>query len=151
MHSRRLASLLLGLWLGGALLAAWVAAMNRRSPERLMAGAAPAARLEFKSLGPNAARALDHYAAEQNRALAKNWGRAQLITGAALFLFLLFGTPEKKGRLTLALAMLVFTAVQRLLLAPQMDALGQLMDYAPAGIDSGGSKQSGFSTAYSIL
>jgi hypothetical protein len=74
------------------------------------------------------------------------------VIGVALFLFLLFGTAARKGLLALALAMLILTAIERLVLAPEMDALGRIMDYFPTGIDSAGrSKLSAFSTAYRIL
>jgi hypothetical protein len=153
MHSRRLVCLLLGIWIGGAALAAWAAAVAARSPERLIKEpAAPAARVELKNLGQGAARAFRYQAAEQNRVLAEDWGRAQLMIGTALFLFLLFGTAERKGLLALALAMLILTAIQRFLLAPEMDALGRVMDYGQPGIDAGGrSKLGAFSTAYRIL
>jgi hypothetical protein len=99
--------------------------MNARSPERLAAEPiGPAATLELKELGPAARRAFHYQAAEQNRALLENWCTAQLIFAAILLLFLIFGTTESKAPLALAAIMLVVTAVQRVLLAPEMNALG---------------------------
>jgi hypothetical protein len=153
MHSRRFACFLLGVWLGSALLAAWVAAMNAGSPKRVLAEPnSPAAALELKELGGAAERAFRYQAAEQNRGLLDNWGATQVALGTALLLFLLFATVEKKTTLALALVMLVFTGLQRFLLAPEMNALGRILDFAPPGLHAAErSKLAGANSAYYIM
>jgi hypothetical protein len=110
MHPRRLASFLLGVWFGCALLSAWTAAANLLHADRLTASV---------------------------RLLLANWGAAQIGLAAVLFLFLLFGTGEGKRPLILATALLSLTFLQRLLITPTMASGGGMPDPAllatPAG------------------
>src|SRR5215831_6530704 len=97
MHSRRLACLILGLWLAGGMFMAWVATENFRSVDRLMDSPNPMASLEFRTLGPQASRLLLRYAAsEQNRYFFETWETVQILLGVLFFFFLLFGTHEDK-------------------------------------------------------
>ncbi|HUI81022.1 MAG TPA: hypothetical protein VLY24_24025 [Bryobacteraceae bacterium] len=132
MHSRRLACLFLGIWLGASLLMAWVATENFRNVDRLLAKPSPAAILSIKPLGPAAARLLLRYqVSEQNRRLFQAWGTIQLIAGAGFFLFLLFGTREGKYPLMLVVLMLCVVILQLFALVPSMVAVGRLIDFAP--------------------
>jgi hypothetical protein len=138
MHSRRVACFLLGIWLGAAILMAWVANESFRSVDRLLAKPSPAALLSIKTLGPAGARLLLRYqASEQNRWLFEAWGTVQLIGGAGFFLFLLLGTREGKYPLILVLLMLVAVLLQLFLLTPAITSLGRLVDFLPTGQPSG--------------
>jgi hypothetical protein len=138
MHSRRVACFLLGIWLGAAILMAWVATESFRSVDRLLAKPSPAALLSIKTLGPVGARLLLRYqASEQNRWLFEAWGTVQLIGGAGFFLFLLFGTREGKYPLILVLVMLMVVLLQLFLLTPAMISLGRLVDFLPLDRPSG--------------
>lgn len=130
MHSRRFACLLIGLWLGGAFLMAWIAVENRSLSARVATPADPAAMLRIRVLGTAETTALlRHEAAEQTRNQLEIWEYAQLALGTFLFSFLLFGTGEGKVSLALALAMLIGVVVQRFALTPQLDSLGRLTDF----------------------
>jgi hypothetical protein len=132
MHARRLACVLLGAWLAGGLFMTLVATENFQSVDRLLAKPSPAAQIEIKALGPALARQLLRYqVAEQNRWYFEFWEIVQLFLGALVFFFLLFGTPEGKFALSLALAMIAMVLVQRFLLTPEIIALGRLLDFAP--------------------
>ena len=138
MHSRRIACLLLGFWLAGGVFMAFVATENFRSVDRLLDQANPVARLQFKSLGPANARMLMRYAAaEQNRYLFETWEIAQVILGILFFFFLLFGTREDKFSLLMALILLVIALGQRLVLTPEIVALGRTIDFIPPEVQSG--------------
>ena len=138
MHSRRVACFFLGIWLGAAILMAWVASENFRSVDRLLSRPSPAALLSIKTLGPAGARMLLRYQiAEYNRWLFEAWGTIQLIGGAAFFLFLLFGTREGKYPLILVLVMLAIVVVQLFLLTPALISLGRLVDFVPPDQPSG--------------
>jgi len=130
MHSRRFACLLIGLWLGGGFLMAWIAADNPSVPSRMMSSADPAASLRVRALGPVEVTALlRHEAAEITRDEQDVWGFVEIGLGAFLFCFLLFGTQEGKLSLAIALLMLIGAAVQRLFLTPPIHTLGRLTDF----------------------
>jgi hypothetical protein len=130
MHSRRFACLLIGLWLGGGFLMAWIAIDNRTLSSRVTSFADPAAMLRIRALGPSQTTALlRHEAAELTRGQLETWELAQIALGGFLFSFLLFGTGEGKLSLGLALCMLLCVLVQRFLLSPQTESLGRLTDF----------------------
>jgi hypothetical protein len=137
MRYRRIASFLLGLWLGGGLLMAWMAVESFRSVDQLLAAPSPVIAIQIKALGPGGARALlRHQAAEQNRWYFETWEFLQLILGAGFFSFLLFGTNEGKYSLLLLLLMFLITAAQRFLMTPELSALGRTFEFIPAELPS---------------
>jgi len=133
MHSRRFACLLLGMWLGGGFLVAWMTTQSVRSAERLFDEDASVIVL-LKTIGPTAGRAvLRHQVAEQNRDLVETWEYTQVLMGVFFFAFLLLGTPEGKFSLALALLMLLLVIAQRFLLTPELISLGRPLDFAVKG------------------
>lgn len=137
-RSRRLACFLLGLWVGAGLWTAWTAIESVHSVDRLLARSDPVARLEIKELGPARARLLLEYeAAEMTRSHVETWEMVQILLGGFFFFFLLFGTNANKFALLLALLMLVAVLCERLLLTPELVALGRSIDFAPAAADRG--------------
>src|ERR1039458_388059 len=130
MSSRRMACLLLGLWLGAGVLMAWVATQDLRSADRLAAHPDLAAALQLKSLGANRPLPFLRYlAAEQTRYNLETWGTVQLFVGSFFFFFLLFGTNQGKFSLTLALLMALIAFGQRLVLIPEILSRGRAMDF----------------------
>jgi hypothetical protein len=137
MHYRRMASLLLGLWLGGGLLTAWFAIESFRSVDRLLSAPGPVVAIQIRALGPGGARALLRYqAAEQNRSFFQTWEFLQLIWGVGFFSFLLFGSTEGKFSLLLLLLMLLIVAAQRFFMTPELSSLGRTFDFIPADVPS---------------
>jgi hypothetical protein len=137
MHYRRIASFLLGLWLGGGLFMAWVATENFHSVDRLLAQPSPLVSTQIKALGTGGARLLLRYqAAEQNRWYFESWEAVQIVLGTGFFFFLLFGSSEGKFSLLLALLMLLIVLVQRFLLTPELVGLGRTIDFIPADVPS---------------
>jgi hypothetical protein len=132
MHARRMICFLLGLWLGGAALMAWVARDNRHSVERLLAQPDAAAAALLQPLGkPAAGLLLRHQVFEQNLRLYRFWGTVQLALGMAFLFFILFGSREGKLSLLLATLMLAVAAAQLLVVAPELAALGRATDFLP--------------------
>jgi hypothetical protein len=129
MHTRRMACLLLGIWIGGSLLMALVALNGSRSVARILSDPNAALNLQIKTVGTGEARLLLEYqAARQSRLYFETWAVAQIVLGGVFFFFLLFATGEGKIPLFLALAMLAAVLGQQLLLMPGLSALGR-----PAG------------------
>lgn len=132
MHFRRLICFLLGIWLGGSFFMTMVAIQNFRSVERLLLRPAPRAAEQIRSMGYAEARAfLRYHASEQNRWFFRTWELAQLVIGGAVFAIVLFGSQETKATLLLCLLMLMAVAVERLVLTPEIVALGRVIDFVP--------------------
>jgi hypothetical protein len=132
MRFRRVSCFVLGLWLGGGLLMAWLASSGFRDVDRLMAKPGPTAAAGIRTLGYSRARALLRYqVAEQNRVDFETWEAVQMVGGTAFFFYLLFGTTEKKFGLGVVLAMLLIVAAQRFLLTPDLVSLEHSIDLLP--------------------
>jgi hypothetical protein len=136
MHSRRLACFFLGIWLGGSLLMAFVPSQNLKLADRVQAEASPAARIEFKALGPNAGALLRYQASEENRWYYGNWALAQVGIGTLFLLIMVFGSHEGGFVLIGILFMVLLSALQRFLIIPEWTVLGRMVDFLHA--DQGG-------------
>ncbi len=134
MHMRRLACLLLGMWLAGSAYLGVVAAQNFLTVDRLLRepiSSRASAGVERLG-GPEQARLfLRHYVGEQNRFYFQAWEVAQLVLGGSLFLLLLFGTHESKIVLLLVLAMLLLVSFVHFGVTPSLVGLGRELDFTP--------------------
>jgi hypothetical protein len=131
MRSRRIACLMLGLWLGASLWMQWVVSENVKSAENLLLRPSADAAAYLKTVNTATVIPLAHYlAAEQNRALYDTWGMVQIVIGAGFFFFLLFGTRLGKVPIVLALVMLAVTVVERAVVIPEMNMVGRATDFA---------------------
>ena len=138
MHSRRFACLLLGMWLAGGLLMAWLTHENSRAVDRLLVQADPAVTLRMKVLGPAETGMLLRYqTAEINRYNVEMWLVFQICLGAFFLFFMLFGTGEGKFSLALALALLLCVLVERFGIWPEILSLGKLTDFTAPNASSG--------------
>jgi hypothetical protein len=135
MHSRRLATFLLGIWFAGGAFLQWMSTENYRAVDRLLDRPNPAASLQFRTLGPAATRQLLRYqVAEQNRFYYESWETLQMLLGTFFFFFLLFFTREDKFSLLMALLMLVAVIAQRFVLTPEIVSFGRVLDFVPADV-----------------
>jgi hypothetical protein len=132
MHYRRFVLFLLGLWLGGSLLAAWYGAASFGTVNRMMAEANPGFLSQVKELGPDTTRqVLRAVVVEQNRWLFASWEYGQVVMAALLFAYLLFGTLEGKASLALALVMLALVLLQRIWISPEIAQTAKALPYLP--------------------
>jgi hypothetical protein len=136
MHSRRLACLLLGLWLSGGLFLALVTAENLRAVERVRHDPGATVKVAWKDIGDakldeTVDFMLRHLAREQNRFYYEAWEEAQLVFGLFFAFFLLFGTREDKFSLAVPVLMLLITVGQRFVLTPESIAFGRVADFVP--------------------
>jgi hypothetical protein len=138
MHTRRIACLLLGMWLAGGFMVFWITSRNAGSADHLLSDD-PAVIVMVRSLGSSTGRALlRHQGSELNRELTEDWETAQLFIAIFFFAFLLLGTRERKSSLALAFFMLLLLLPQRFYLTPQLAALTRPMDFAPDGTAAAG-------------
>jgi hypothetical protein len=137
MHTRRLAAFLLGVWLGGILLAMVFSQRTSAVPGELLRSPALRVRELTRLAGERNMRSLlEHAAAEQRRDQLRTWGLLQLIAGAALLVHLLFGTREGWLPVVLAGGMLAIAAADHLVITPDQIGYGRAADFLDPGRSS---------------
>jgi len=153
MHTRRLATLLLGAWLAGTLFVAAVTRGNFQAVDRILQSPAPAAEEYIKVLGESSARTFLRYqVSERNRYCFHQWELVQLALGVALAITLLFGTNGNRLIMAVVLTMLLIVVVLHWLISPHLSSLGSAIDFLPAEAPSPDRvKFQRFSNAYSAL
>jgi|GEM_PF-1065444 len=131
---RRIAAVLIGIWLGAAVLADVAVIQNFRTVDRFLASpGSPVTAVELNQIGrPQVKAILRRNAAEENNFIFTNWEWAQLGMGALLFLILLFGDRPQKLYMALVLGMLAIVAAERFFLTPQIVDLGRTVEGLPA-------------------
>jgi hypothetical protein len=129
MRSRRIACLLLGIWMGAGLWMLWVAVDNAAAADRLLLAPNQSAAEYLKSFGHTPISPLAHYLADQqNRSLFETWGVVQIVLGTLFLFFVLFGTRLGKFTLALALLMLLIVIGERVAIGPGMEMVGRVTD-----------------------
>lgn len=133
MHTRRVGAFLIGAWLLGSLLIAFVKGQSLLTVDRTLSNPPQAMQREFEEMGPDSTRQLLRYEAQElNRHLSEAWGVMQLGIAAAL-LATAFLT-EHRSRVVIAgtgiLALLV--AYQYFSLTPTLTGLTRSFDFEPA-------------------
>jgi hypothetical protein len=130
---RRIAALLLGLWLGAGIFADFAVTRNFQHVEGFLAepGSITTA-VEMNKIGRWRERIIiRRYVAELNNTIFESWEWAELAIGSALFLVLAFGERPTKWLLAAPVAMLVIVAGQRFYLSPQVAELGRTLADLP--------------------
>ena len=134
MHFRRLASFLLGLWLGGSLFMAFVATHSLRSVDKLIGDSGPFSP-QIDVLGRDAARALlRHQASELTRTAFAVSEWAQIVVGALFLLSLLAGSRQSRFSIAVAAAMLLIVLFFRFFLTPHLTELGRALEMQGSGL-----------------
>jgi len=136
MHLRRIASFILGVWLGGSVLLAFAAMGNFATVNRVLANPVPLAARLIQPLGPERSRELlRSLVAEENRRYFQAWELAQfglgLILGAVLLL-------DRRGWLLPSLCgiMLLLVAFLHFRVTPEMVWLQRTVEFIPAGVST---------------
>jgi hypothetical protein len=134
---RRIAALLLGVWLGAGIFADVAVTQNFQTVDRfLSAPGSVGAAVELNRMGRDRERViLRRNAGEENNFLFENWERMELMLGAALLATLFFGERPNKLMLGAALAMWLIVVAQHFALSPQVTELGRKIADQP-GDDS---------------
>src|SRR5437879_3459974 len=96
MHTRRMATFLLGAWLGCSLFMSYLAVQNLRSPTRTLANATPPATKLAQKLGEEDALLLLRFqASEQNRTYLFYWELVEILLALTLGGCLFLGTQKR--------------------------------------------------------
>jgi hypothetical protein len=128
----RLASFIIGIWLGVSAFMDFVATQNFQNVGRVLNSIDVRAVETAKKIGDaDAARQLLRYfAGEANRYLFEQWEWAELMLGLALLLVLLFGRTYQKFAMTLCLLMMCLVAAQRFFITPTITSLGRELEFS---------------------
>lgn len=134
MHTRRLAAFLIGAWLVGCLIMAYVSSQSYSNVERILGSPPGPVAKDLEDLGSDITRSLLRYeASELNRFLAQIWGVIQIGLGLALFASGLLTSHRSKFLLGAAAAMTLLVTYQILMIQPSLNALGRSFDFLPPG------------------
>src|SRR5580693_1584957 len=130
---RRLAALLLGVWLGASVLTDVAVTQNFQTVDRfLQRPGSVSASAALSAIGRDRERfILRRNAGEENNWIFMNWERVELALGGLLFLLLLFGDKPQRLMLALCAAMFLIVAVEHFVLTPQIIDLGRKVDDLP--------------------
>jgi len=127
--------MLLGFWLAGSIVMAFIASDSGNTAQRLLVDHGPAAGLRIKAMGREEARIMLAYPVRQQvRWWLEEWENLEMVLGAFFFLFLLFGTREGKLALSLTLGICAIVLFQRFFTSPQILYLGAQMDFVPLNV-----------------
>jgi len=132
VHTRRIATFLLGIWLGCSL---WIDFLDYQGyhsaglvTDRPTAGAAKI----LRASGPEQTQLLlRHFALEQTRYFVRLWQRIEILLALALGVFLFRATPQRAFPLFLGALMLVMVAFQYFALTPELAYQGRETDFPP--------------------
>lgn len=129
LQYRRVAAILLGIWLGAGIFADLAVTQNFQTVDRFLADpGSTGTSVELNRMGRAPARVmLRRNAGEENNFLFENWERAELMLGVVLLGTLFFGERPQKVMLAAGLAMWVLVLVQHFLLSPQVAEMGRSM------------------------
>ena len=130
MHSRRVASLLIGAALAISVLTDFMAIQNFRSVDRFLDEARPPAAADIRALGPGTARILlRSHVGEINRFLFEKSEQFQLVLILGFIAAVYLGQGSKpRIILTLGFAVLAILLVDRFYLTPEITRLGRELD-----------------------
>jgi hypothetical protein len=125
--------LILGLWLGGSLIFAWMSASGMSTAGTALNNLGPKGQMAIGIVGQDSAKQLAKFVvAEVNREFSYAWGWAQVAFGIVLLIAVTFSTRGNKTLMGLAGTMLALALVAHLSAAENITALGRVIDFSRA-------------------
>ena len=132
MHTRRIATFLLGVWIGCSLLMDFLSLQNPHAASLVIANATAPAGKRLRMLSEEDATLLMRYqAAEMNRHYAYDWELMQIALALALGACAFLGTQKRIVPLALCGAMLAIVALQHIAITPELAYRGRDADFPP--------------------
>lgn len=132
MFSRRLATFLLGIWIGGSILIDMLALQGQRVVNRILDNPNADVQAQLSKGGGDAAQILmRHVASEQTRANLNYWESAQLVLALAMGVALVFTDQRKPLAIGLCGVMALLVVIQHYAITPDLSALGRQADFLP--------------------
>jgi hypothetical protein len=132
VHTRRVATFLLGIWIGCSLFMSAVAIENNRSPNLVLNGPIEPAGKMVQALGVDQARLLlSHLAAEQTRLYFSLWEDVEIPLALVLAAFLFLATQRRILPLVLCGLMLALVLFEHFAISPELAYRGRATDFPP--------------------
>jgi hypothetical protein len=132
MHTRRIATFLLGVWIGCSLFMDFLTLQNVRAADWVMANATPSAAKRLKLLSEEDAGLLLRYqGAEMNRRYTAGWETVEIGLALALGLCTFMGTQKRSFPLVLCGVMLITVLFQHIAITPELAYRGRDTDFPP--------------------
>lgn len=131
MHTRRLVAFLLGVWLGGMLLVAYITNSNISTTRNMLENPAEGPRRMIELSGrERVLTLLNHNTSEINRSIVEFWEWVQIAVGVGIVCTLPFAMRLKWAYLIAAVLMFLTVIAQRIFLTPEMIGVGRIIDMA---------------------
>ena len=130
MFSRRLATFLLGIWMGCCVLVDVLSLEGHRTAARILDNPSQEAHTILTKIGEAPAGVLLHHlAAEQVRATMENWEVAQIVLTLAIIVSLVFTDQRKLLAIVMSAAMGLTALIQHFAITPELSLLGRSADF----------------------
>jgi hypothetical protein len=144
--------LVLGAWVGISVAMFVVAIHNFRQVESVLESRVPAVTAMIKQMTPPVARTLlRHQANELNRHYFDIYGLGQIALGLVLAGVLLFATNGRSWMMAITAALVIMALFQRFFLFPEIEYLGQLLEFGnPGNTSSARQRFDSFHSAFGI-
>lgn len=132
MHTRRMATFLLGVWIGCSLFMDFLSLQNLRAADWVMANTTAPATKRLKMLSQEDAGLILRYeGAEMNRRYTAGWETVEIALALALGLCTFMGTQKRAFPLVLCGVMLVAVIFQHVAISPELAYRGRETDFPP--------------------
>jgi hypothetical protein len=133
MHTRRVGAFLIGAWLLGSLLMAFVSTQSAVGVDRFFNNPPLQVAKEVDDVGPDVMRQILRYQSAQHvRHVWETWEVIQLGLGAALLATSFLTSHRSRIVLACGIVMFLMTAFMYFYLTPLMNALARSFDFLPA-------------------
>jgi hypothetical protein len=132
MFTRRVATFLLGVWIGCCILVDLFALQGNQTADRIIGSQTNEIRdLVAKAGIANITPLLHHFAGERVRALIDNWEPAQIVIAFVMIVLLVFTDQRKFVALACTAIMMIITVIQHFFITPDWIVLGRQADFLP--------------------
>jgi hypothetical protein len=134
MHTRRVGAFLIGGWLLGTFLMAFVTSQSLANVDRILGSPPQQVAKEFGDIGPDVTRQILRFEAQQlNRRLTETWQVIQFGIGGALLATSLMTTHRSRFVIGGTVIMMLIVAYLYFSLTPTMYQLARSFDFLPVG------------------
>jgi hypothetical protein len=138
VHTRRISTFLLGAWILGCVLMAYISVRSLESPGIVLNSPPEPVAEIVKKLGyDTTAQFVRHAVMEQTRRITYTWEEGQMVLALALGGCLFMATQRRIFPLVLCGMMLVLVAFQHVALSPEIAYRGRAADFPPGSVDIG--------------
>ena len=132
MHTRRVGAFLIGAWLLGAVLMAFISSQAFVNVERFLNNPPDQIAKELDDIGPDMMRQILRYQASQHtRHIIETWEVMQLGLGGALLATSVLTAHRSRVIISASVIMIAMVLFMYFYLTPAMNALGRSYDFLP--------------------